>query len=303
MNIEHLQLFIRVANTLNISQAGQELGLSAAVASTHLNKLEKSLGVKLIYRTTRQISLTEEGRIFLPHAESVLSAVEAARAAVGSGNTNPKGILRMTASASFGRQHLVPAIGSFLKKYPDIQIDMSFSDAMVDLVEGGFDVAIRSAPLKDSNLIARKLANDRRIVCASPSYLEQFGIPMHPNDVKHHQCVNFRDRDIWTFKTAEGKIAIKTNTKIRTDNGESMRDASLEGLGLAISSTWNIYKHLQRGELVQVLDEYPLDIDVAIWAVYPSSRLVPPKLRVFIDFLSTWFGDTPYWESELSALV
>ncbi|CCQ10560.1 Transcriptional regulator, LysR family [Pseudoalteromonas luteoviolacea B = ATCC 29581] len=299
MNLEHLPLFVRVANTLNISQAGKELGLSSAVASTYLNKLEKSLGVKLLYRTTRHISLTEAGRVFLPHAEAVLATVEAAEAAIGTGSSHPKGTLRITASASFGRQHLIPAISAFLTRFADIQIDINLSDTIVDLVEGGFDVAIRSAPLKDSNLIARRLAKDRRIVCASPDYLAAHGVPTKPRELLNHHCVNFKDRDTWCFKTDNGVESIKTITKIRTDNGESMRDASVAGMGLSVNSVWNAYKHLQSGELVEVLKDFPLDLDVAIWAVYPSSRLVPPKLRVFLDFLSEWFGDTPYWEQEL----
>lgn len=183
MNIEHLRLFIRVAATQNISAAGAELGLSPAVASSHLNKLEEGLGVRLIHRTTRRVALTEEGKAFLAHAEEVLASVEAARASVGAGQASPSGTLRVSAPASFGRMHLVPAVGEFLKHYPDLNVEFRLSDSIVDLVEGGFDVAIRNAELKDSTLIARKLATDNRIICASPGYLEQYGEPTSPEQL------------------------------------------------------------------------------------------------------------------------
>ncbi len=182
MNIDHVKLFVRLASTHNISMAGQELGLSPAVASAHINKLEDSLGVRLVHRTTRKVSLTEEGgQAFLPHAEEVLATVEAARGgAVGSGQSAPTGVLRITASATFGRLHIVPALKGFMARYPGLTVDCRFSDSIMDLVEGGFDVAIRVAELKDSSLVARKLAPDRRIIVASPDILNNLGDPTSP---------------------------------------------------------------------------------------------------------------------------
>ena len=173
MNIEHLKLFVRIASTANISLAGRELNISPAVASAHIGKLEDTLGVRLIHRTTRKVSLTDEGKQFLPHAQEVLDSIETAQAAVGSGAQTPQGTLRVTAPASFGRMHLVPAINEFLKQYPKLNIDFRFSDSILDVVEGGFDVAIRDAELKDSNLHAKKLADDKRIIVASKSYIEE----------------------------------------------------------------------------------------------------------------------------------
>ncbi|GAL17636.1 transcriptional regulator LysR family [Vibrio maritimus] len=296
MNIEHLKLFVRLAATNNISLAGQELGLSPAVSSAHINKLEQSLGVRLVHRTTRKVSLTEEGVAFLPHAEEVLSTVETARASVGVGSTTPSGTLRVTAPASFGRLHIVPALKGFLTQYPELTIDFRFSDNIVDLVEGGFDVAIRDAELKDSTLIARKLATDRRIVCASPEYLSKFGAPETPSELSNHQCVQLVGLESWTFVTSQGKETIKAKGVLRTDNGDAMRDACIDGLGLAINSTWSVYKQLKEGTLVQVLEDYPLDSDVAIWVVYPSSRLLAPKVRAFIDYFTEFYGSPPYWE-------
>lgn len=189
MNTDHLRLFLRVAATHNISSAGAELGLSPAVASVHLNKLEESLGVRLVHRTTRRVSLTEEGLAFFHHAEDVLSSVEAAKASVGAGSESPSGTLRVAAPASFGRMHLIPALKEFTQQHPNLNIDLMLSDTIIDLVEGGFDIAIRNSELKDSSLIARKLANDRRILCASPGYLASQGEPKTPQDLTSHNCI------------------------------------------------------------------------------------------------------------------
>lgn len=299
MNIEHLRLFVRLAATHNISAAGQELGLSPAVASSYLNKLEENLGVRLLHRTTRKVSLTEDGKTFLPHAEEVLASIEAARSSVGAGNIAPQGTLRITAPASFGRMHLIPALTGFLARYPDLTLDLRLSDSIVDLVEGGFDIAIRNSELSDSSLIARKLAPDQRIVCASPDYLEKVGEPDSPAALAQHQCIHLIGLERWVFATPNGAQVVKTQACLRTDNGEALRDACVNGLGITISSTWSVYQHLQRGELVPILTDYPLVSDTAIWAVYPSSRLLAPKVRVFIDYLAGYYGDPPYWDAGL----
>lgn len=296
MNIEHLKLFVQLAATYNISKAGQNMGLSPAVASTYLNKLETELGTRLLNRTTRKVSLTEAGRTFLPHAEEVLASVEAARIAVGADSTNPSGTLRITAPASFGRMHLVPSLKDFLNAYPDLKLDLRLSDNIVDLVEGGFDIAIRNSKLTDSTLIARKLAPDKRIICAAPDYLKQHGTPQTPHEIADHQCINLVGLETWVLNSPEGQVSIKTNGHLRTDSGEAMRDACVGGLGLSINATWSVYQHLKRGELVQVLADYPLASDTAIWSVFPSSRLLAPKVRVFIDYFAGFFGEPPYWD-------
>lgn len=300
MNIEHLRLFVRLAATHNISLAGQELGLSPAVASSYINKLEAGLGVRLVHRTTRKVSLTEEGEAFLPHAEDVLSSVEAARVSVGAGKASPTGTLRVTAPASFGRMHLVQALKGFLSRYPDLTIDLRLTDTIVDLVEGGFDIAIRNSELKDSTLIARKLASDKRIVCASADYLAEFGEPGSPKELQQHRCINLMGLETWVFDTPDGHQSIKTKSVVRTDNGEAVRDACADGLGITINSTWSAYKHLASGELIHILRDYPLVSDTAIWAIYPSSRLLAPKTRAFIDYFSEYFGSPPYWDQELN---
>ncbi|WP_029406769.1 LysR family transcriptional regulator [Thiomicrorhabdus sp. Milos-T2] len=305
MNIEHLKLFIRIAALLNISKAGQELGLSPAVASAHISKLEEMLGTRLLSRSTRKISLTEEGRIFLPHAQEILESVEQAKGSIGIGNRTPSGTIRLTAPASFGRQHLLPAITDFLKDHPQITIDLSMTDIIMDVIEGGFDVAIRIGSLKDSNLIARKIAEDNRVICASPDYLNEHNPIESLNDLKQHDCINLRGLDVWYFKNPESvdekPIAIKTQSRLMTDNGEVMRDATVAGLGLSINSTWNCYQQIQSGQLQQTLENVSLSDSNAIWAVYPTNRLVAPKVRLLIDYLIKRFGKEPYWDKSFKA--
>ena len=183
------------------------------MASAHINKLEENLGVRLIHRTTRKVSLTDEGKLFLPHAEEVLSSIEIAQAAVGVGSQTPQGTLRVTAPASFGRLHLVPAMEEFLASYPQLNVDFRFSDSILDLIEGGFDVAIRDAVLKDSNLHARKLADDKRIIVASPDYIKKYGAPKTPQDIPQHAAVNLMGLETWEFDTPQGVVSIKPKTR------------------------------------------------------------------------------------------
>ncbi len=296
MNIEYLKLFVRIASTKNISKAGSELGLSPAVSSSHINKLEDGLGVKLLHRTTRKISLTEEGLVFLPHAEEAVAAINAARASVGVGSITPQGTLRVTAPASFGRMHIIPALSGFKEAYPELKIDLRLSDGIIDMVEGGFDVAIRNAALNDSSLVARKLSDDKRVICASPEYLRKYGEPLTPDELMNHQCINLIGIDVWHFETPQGRQNIKAPGSFRVDNGEAIRDLCVHGEGITISSNWCAYKQLQSGELVEILKDFPLTTDTAIWAVYPSSRLLAMKVRTFIDYLLTHYGPSPYWE-------
>lgn len=299
MNVEHLKLFTRIALLGNISQAGKEFGLSPAVSSAHINKLEDDLGTRLLHRTTRKVSLTLEGEVFLPHANAIVESIEVAKASIGVGKVSPQGKLRITAPASFGRMHIVPALDKFLSIYPELDVEMHLSDSIVDLVEGGFDIAIRNASMNDSTMIARKLAPDNRILCASPKYLSEFGEPKKPKDLEKHRCVNLMGLESWTFKTPDGVETIKTNNRFRTDNGEAARDGSAQGLGITLSATWCSHEYLRSGKLVQVLRNYPLVSNVSIWAVYPSSRLLAPKVRVFIDYLVEYFSEQPYWDKDL----
>ncbi|WP_298441901.1 LysR family transcriptional regulator [uncultured Ferrimonas sp.] len=298
MNIDHLQLFVRLAHTHNISAAGQELGLSPAVSSSYITKLERNLGVRLVHRTTRKVSLTEEGHSFLPHAEQVLAQVDAARAAISPDSQQPKGTLRIAASASFATLHLMPALKTFCQRYPELNIDLRLTDTVVDLIEGGFDVAIRNSALKDSSLVARKLAPDQRILCASPSYLAAHGEPKTPQELLQHQCVSLVGIEQWRFNGSEGAISIKPSSGFRSDNGTAVRMACCDGFGIGLSATWSVYQELRSGQLVQVLADHPLDSDTALWALYPSAHQLAPKIRAFIDFFIDHLGEPPYWQRD-----
>ncbi|KXF83394.1 LysR family transcriptional regulator [Enterovibrio coralii] len=296
MNVDHLKLFVRLAATNNISLAGKELGLSPAVSSSYINKLEESVGVRLVHRTTRKVSLSLEGVAFLPHAEDVLASIEAACASVGAHATNPRGTLRIAAPASFGRMHLVPALTEFMVAYPDLSLDLRLCDTIMDLVEGGYDVAIRNAELKDSTLIAKRLASDTRIVCASPSYIKKYGMPSTPGDLLTHQCLELAGMEHWSFEVDGDRTDLKVRGGLKMDNGEALRDACINGLGITVSSLWCVYEQIRNGQLIQLLPDYPIKSDTSIWAVYPSSRQLAPKVRAFIDFFADRFEGKPYWE-------
>lgn len=296
MNIQHLKLFVRIAALYNISQAGNELGLSPAVASDQLNKLEQSLGVRLLHRSTRRVALTDEGEAFLPHAEDVLASVEAALDVIGGFRSEPVGTLRIAASTSFGRMHLLPALAAFNLCYPRLNVDLRLSDTVVDLIEGGFDIAIRIAALQDSTLMAKKLATDKRILLASPAYLARHGTPQSLDQLKEHNCITLAGIDLWAFESTEGIKTVKVQGGLRTDSGEAVRDACVAGMGLALSSTWCAYQHVQRGKLVPILTEFPVLERTAIWLVRPNNKMMPLKVRVFIDFLMDRFGSPPYWD-------
>ena len=295
MNISHLSLFVQVAKTQNISQAGKTLNLSAAVASAYINKLEASLGVTLLHRTTRNVSLTDEGERFLPHALSILESIDNAKGAVGKGARTPHGTLKVTAPASFGRMHIIPGLVGFRERYPKLEIELRLSDTIVDLVEGGFDIAIRNAVLADSSLKAKKLAKDTRKIVASPKYIEKFGEPHSPQDLKNHQCLPLIGLENWQFDTPNGPTTIKIASSLRMDNGEAVRDACAQGLGITISSAWCCYDKLQSGELIEVLKKYPLHHETNIWALYANTHIVSPKIRVFIDYFADYFSNELKW--------
>jgi len=234
----------------------------------------------------------------MTRAQALLDAADAARSAVGRAQSEPQGRLRVSMPSSFGRQHVSPVIPEFLRRYPGVSVDLRLSDHLVDLVDAGIDVAIRLGALKDSSLVARRLAVNRRVICCSPAYLEAYGTPHHPSDLASHECVILSDQRDWGFITPAGPVNVRVNGRFVTDNGEVIRDALLDGFGIALKSTWDVAGHLRSGQLVTVLDSYPLAETVAIWAVYPSRAFVPPKTVALIDFLASHFGDPPYWDRE-----
>ena len=304
MQLDDLNLFVRIARLRSISSAARDLGLSPASASARLAALEKRLGARLLHRTTRQVTLTEDGLAFLPHAENVVLATEAARAAVGRGQAVPRGTLRIAAPASFARMHIVPGLPDFCRRYPELVIDFRISDSVVDLVEGAFDVAVRYTQPGDSSFVARQLAPDRRVLVASPDYIDRHGRLNTPEDLAEHACLVVGTLDLWTFRGKDGeRIERRVAPGLRINDGAAVRDAACAGLGVALMATWCAADELRSGALVPVLPDYPLVSTQSLWALYPSSRELAPKVRVMIDWLAKRFGRRPYWDRGLEEIL
>jgi len=299
MDTDHLRLFVRAAERLNISAAGRELGLAPAVASARLAKLETELGVELLRRTTRKVSLSLEGADFLPYAREILAQSEAAQAALGGTDVGPQGTLRFAAPSSFAQRHIMPLLPEFHSLFPDLTLDLRLSDTNFDAIEGSFDLALRSAPLADSSLKGRKLSDDTRVLCASPSYLEIHGTPTHPSDLLNHRFIAWSNLEPRELLSAEGEIA-KFDPRAVTcrtivDDGDAQREATASGVGISISSLWNVEHEIADGRLVRVLPNWSLNEATVLWLVYPRSNVLTPKTRIFIDFLIGRLGNRSGW--------
>lgn len=293
MDILSIRLFLRVAELGAITSAARDLSLSPASASARLAKFEESTGFRLFNRTTRAVSLTTDGAAFLPYAKQVIETLEIGLNLNSTQKTLPKGLLRMAMPGSFARMHVMPLLAQFKKSYPLVTLDLRLSDEILDAVESAYDIVIRNANLNDSSMIARKLATDRRILVASPSYIKQHGAPKNPNDLLAHQCVNFMSTNRWKFSNGE---TITTDNTLAVNDGEAMRLLIESGMGIGIKSLWNAQQSLASGKLVEVLADYPLITESSLWVLYPSNRIVAPKVRAMIDFLLTQFQPTPPWE-------
>jgi DNA-binding transcriptional LysR family regulator len=282
-----------------MSAAGRALGMSPAMVSKRIAQLEARLGVRLLNRTTRRLSLTAEGAAFQERSTRILADIEETEAAVSGMRGKPRGTLRFTAGATFARLHLGPLFPDFLARYPDIKLEANFTDQVVDIIDQGLDLAIRIAELKDSSLVARKLAPNRSVVCASPAYLKKFGAPRHPGDLADHRCIILAQtagpNPVWNFQGKDGPIAAHVSGPIVCNSGEVVRDAAIAGLGLAIKSTWDVGQELKAGRLKTVLDDFMVPAP-NIYAVYPHSRHLSPKVRCFVDFLVERFSPVPPWE-------
>ncbi|MEM7524208.1 MAG: LysR family transcriptional regulator [Pseudomonadota bacterium] len=299
MDIDGLRLFVRAAEMLNISAAGRSLGMAPAVASAKLAKLERELGAELLRRSTRKVALSVDGGEFLPYAREILAQEQAGRAALGLETLTPSGVLRFAAPSSFAQRYVVPLIGDFLSAYPKVSLDLRFSDSQFDLIEGSFDLALRNQALADSSFRARKLADDRRILCASPGYLATFGTPTHPDDLAAHRLIAFRDLAARPLVDADGARAVfdpaASDCRLVVDDGVSQRLATVAGLGVSMNSLWSVHDDLRGGALVRLLPEYASAEDLALWLVYPKSNVLTAKVRVLIDFLLARIGTAPPW--------
>ncbi|CUH52195.1 LysR family transcriptional regulator [Shimia marina] len=301
MDTDSLRLFVLAADKLNISAAGRKLGLAPAVASARLAKLEHALGADLLHRSTRKVSLSQQGAAFLPYAREMLAQEEAGLSALGRGEETPKGVLRFTAPSTFAQLYIAPIVHKFLARYPEITLDMRLSDLVYDLIEGSFDLAIRNSALEDTSLKGRKLAEDHRILCAAPSYLERRGTPQTPEELAGHDLVGFAGQEVKQLRGrngAEGRFdpGLARNRLI-VDDGASHKIATVAGAGIAFSAVWNVHKELQSGALVRVLPEYDVDDGAVLWLIYPKSNELSAKVRVFMDFLIEEIGKAPAWKA------
>ncbi|MCZ4270336.1 LysR substrate-binding domain-containing protein [Rhodobacteraceae bacterium R_SAG6] len=297
METETLRLFVTAAERLNISAAGRSLGLAPAMASARLAKLEHELGSELLHRTTRKVSLSQEGAAFLPYAKEILAQSEAARAALGLNADRPSGTLRFAAPSSFAQLHIMPLLPAFHAQYPDITLDLRLSDVRMDLIEGSFDLALRSAPLKDSSLRGRKLGDDTRVLCAAPAYLARRGTPITPEDLDGHDLLSWASvapRDLVAETRRFSLDPARMICRTILDDGTSQRIATMAGGGVSINSLWSVAHEIRAGRLVHLLPDWRLDDASVLWLIYPRSNVLTPKVRVFIDFLLAKLTPAPW---------
>ncbi|AWV07970.1 LysR family transcriptional regulator [Marilutibacter maris] len=300
--VDDIQLFLRVLDQGSISAAARSLDLSVAVASQRLKRLERELGVRLLHRTTRRLHPTPEGQELAERGRALVEDLEALTSGLRQGGTEVAGMLRVTASASFGRQYLSPLLAEFMALHPRVTLSLNLTDEVVDLVSAGFDLAIRIGQLEDSRLVARRLTDNIRLLCASPEYLRRHGTPRTPAELAGHDCLLLVGRqgrqDVWRLRDAGGdEIAVRVRGRFESNFGEALRDAAVAGLGIALHSTWHVHEDLCAGRLVRVMPQFGND-DGGIHAVMPQRRLVPPRVRAFVDFLLERLGREPPWERE-----
>lgn len=280
-----MEVFLLTVKSGSLSAAARHLDLTPAAISYRISKLERDLGTRLLHRTTRRLVITQDGAEYLRQAEEMVHRMQSVEAAVSRRDKVVRGTLKFTAPASFGRQFIAPLLPAFLERHPMVRLNFVMSDEMLDIVGEGFDLAVRIAKLNDSQMIARKLAPDRRVVCASPSYLERHGVPKSPSDLERHNCLVLSQQPYWVFDGPSGRERVRVSGTLECNNGEVIREAALAGVGIALKATWDISFALKIGRLCTVLENYPVASDAAICAIYPSRQNVPAKTRAFIAFL------------------
>lgn len=296
---ENMNAFVRVVEAGSISAAADRMDVAKSVVSRRLKELEEHLGVELFHRTTRQMNLTDSGRAFYQQSVRILADILEAEHATSQFHGALKGNLKVAVPLSFGLMHLGPAITAFLQTHPDIEFDLDFNDRQVDLLAEGFDLAIRIASLPDSSLIARRLAPIQAVMCASPAYLERMGTPQAPEQLIQHRCLVYNlisNSDNWNVYDATGQL-LKTRIipYLKASNGEFLRDAAVDGLGIVLLPAFIVYREIERGALIPVLTGYRYT-QLAAYAIYPQTRHLSQRVRAFVDFLSQRFEGMPYWD-------
>jgi DNA-binding transcriptional LysR family regulator len=286
-----MEFFVLVARHGSLAAAARALDLTPPAATKRLAQLEARLGVRLVNRTTRRISLTGEGETYLAHATRILAAIREMEDAVSSGRAAPKGLLRVNATLGFGRTAIAPIVSAFAQRYPQVEVQMDLTDRPVDLAENGFDLAIRFGTLPDKRLAARRVMSNRRFLCASPLYLQRHGTPSTLADLAHHRCIVHRQNDeahgVWRF---EGGEVVKVHGALSSNDGDIVLGWALDGHGILVRSEWDLAKYVDSGRLKIVLPQYALP-SADLFVYYLSRRNLPARTRAFIDFLAGHFRE------------
>lgn len=291
-------VFTEVVAAGGFSAAARRMGLSRSAVSKHVAELETELGIQLLFRTTRRTAPTEAGRAYFERCKKILAEVEETEAAISDAGAVPGGQLRINAPMSFGILHLGPAVADFMRAYPELEVQIILDDRFVDPVAEGFDVTIRIADLEDTSLIARRIVAARMAICAAPDYLDAYGTPLTPQDLRFHDCLHYGNLATgthWILTGPDGVHRVPIRARLCTNNGQVLRDAALAGLGICVLPTFIVGCELQEGRLVTILPGCGLG-DSAVHALYAPSRYLSAKVRVFIDFLVARFGDRPTWD-------
>jgi DNA-binding transcriptional LysR family regulator len=283
-----MKTFAAVVDGGSFVQAADALDMSKPAVSRHVAELEQRLGVRLLHRTTRKLSLTEEGRLFYGRCKTVLADVEVAEEEITSQSVAVKGLIKVNVPVSFGLLELAPLWPDFMARYPDVELDITLADRIVDLVEEGFDLAVRIARLPNSSLVSRKLASTRLVLCASPGYLRKQGRPKHPSELAQHTVLSYSllaSGDQWNFEGPDGPVAVTVKPVLRTNSGDTCIAAARKGKGVVLQPSFMVNTDLQSGALVELMPSYR-SIEFGIFAVYPTRQYVSPKVRALIDFLA-----------------
>jgi LysR family transcriptional activator of dmlA len=291
-----LGFFSVLASAGSLSAAARELGITTPAVSKHLALMESRVGVALLNRTTRRMSLTPEGEVYLQHARRILGEIDDMEELLGVSRSTPTGLLRVNATLGFGRSHVAPLISRFVRKHPQVEVQLQLSVNPPPLTDDTFDVCIRFGAPPDSRVIARHIAPNRRLLCASPAYLARHGVPKVPNDLTRHNCIGIRQGEeaygVWRLSHGRGKSvsteAVKTRGNLTTNDGEIAVNWALDGHGILMRAEWDIERYLRNGRLVQVLPQY-FTPDASIHAVYPQRHQLAARVRAFVDFVALAF--------------
>ncbi len=285
-DLKNLELFLRVASLGAIGRAGAEFNLSPTNATQRIQALEADLGVKLLNRTTRAVSLTPDGEIFVDHAKRIIDNAEEARKVLSDTTRSASGLLRVTTSATFGRDHIVPFVPAFLEQHPDVTLDLNLTDAVVDIVEQGYEVAFRIGELAPSRLLAQKIDSNPEWLVASPEYLQRAGVPHTPSDLANHACLPLGSMRTWQLTGPDGKEHhFPVTGPVLVNHGEAMSSLVRAGVGIGRAALWHAGPDLMAGRLVHILPDYKVSRETNIWAVRPPGRVMPARVKAFLDFM------------------